>query len=453
MSTSKPPSSRNSRTHGADCGSCSSLASDAKDATWRKLVWFSMAFAIGWAVALVFHGLIATAYRYSWPESSFLFNPGVRYTDWTISWAQGNKPNPYLNNPPGLGATYFPFAYIAFRALGSLTAIQAVLAYFALSFVAIATVWICWFRRQRKLWRGDSRSSVVAMLTLIIIAFNYPMLFAIDRGNIDPLMLGLVFAALELAKRRYRAIGGLVLAIGAASKAFPLAALLYWVRRRWLVASVVTVIGFLVLIAVPAAIFQGELVTTLRAFRVNMGEFRSLYVLGRAASHYSADWLGATQAVGRWYGLSLDIAGIVYWYEKATTALAVILSVLAVFVVRESWRELLAIVLIMLVFPNVTNDYKLVFLTIPLLEWFGSPASGWRAKVFGIGCVLLMLPKHYYFPAPGDDASISCVINPLLVLLISAALWPTSYEFARAWMLLREFPNNIRRRWTELKPQ
>ncbi len=150
------------------------------------------------------------------------------------------------------------------------------------------------------------------------------------------------------------------------------------------------------------------------------------------SSHYSTDWLNALRILARWFQVTpFDMTLVVQWYEPLATLWAGVLGLLALFVLRETWRELLAIVLIMLAYPNVANDYKLIMLLPPILEWLVSTAKGWRNSVFGVTAVLLMLPKHFYFPRQGDAASISCIINPVLLLAMSLVLWPTSTEIAR----------------------
>jgi hypothetical protein len=113
-------------------------------------------------------------------------------------------------------------------------------------------------------------------------------------------------------------------------------------------------------------------------------------------------------------------------------------------VLRETWRELLAIALIMLAYPNVANDYKLIMLLPPILEWLVSTAKGWRDSVFCVTAALLMLPKHFYFPRQGDAASISCIISPMLLLAMSLVLWPTSTEIAKFRESYREMRGRIR---------
>jgi hypothetical protein len=401
------------------------------ESMWRRLSQFTIIYATGWILALTYDNIIAPTLGYQWPRGTFLFRPDIRYSDLTISWAQGNAPNPYVGNGTGFAATYFPIAYLAFRALGKLTPTNVVLVYHGLTFGALFGVWTWWLRRQHALWRGDSRWSVVIILTAAVVVCNYPLLFAVDRGNIDPITMCLMYAALMFAERSKGIVGGLLLVLASASKAFPFAAVLYWIRRRRMLAILVAVVGLLAAVIVPAMTFAGDVLTTLPAFAANMKVFREGYVLGPFSAHYSTDWLNAIRIMARWSSVPLDMTKLVPWYERVAMAWSGLLALLALFVVRGAWRELLAIVLIMLSFPNVANDYKLIFLLPPILEWLASSTRGWRSTTFCTTSALLMIPKHYYFPVEGDMASVSCIINPILLLAMSTALWPTRDEISR----------------------
>jgi hypothetical protein len=255
----------------------------------------------------------------------------------------------------------------------------------------------------------------------------------------------LTYAAIQLVSRRRKVVGGLLLAVASASKGFPFAAVLYWIRRRQILAVAVAVSVFAASILVSAATFKGGVAVTLHAFSENLRLFRQRYVLGDLSAYYSTDWLNALRVLARWLQAPrLDMVRTVQWYERLATLWAGILALWSLCVLRETWRELLAIALIMLAYPNVANDYKLIMLLPPILEWLVSTAKGWRDSVFCVTAALLMLPKHFYFPRQGDAASISCIISPMLLLAMSLVLWPTSTEIAKFRESYREMRGRIR---------
>jgi hypothetical protein len=387
---------------------------------WQRLAKFCLLYSIGWVVALAYYSLVASVFHYVWPRSTFLFAPNDRYGDFVVTWLQAKAPNPYINPGTRTFSTYFPFPYAVLRVAKGFTLPSLLFTYFAVTFGSVLLIWIWWLREQRALWKGDSRWPIVITLTFFIVVCNYPMLFAVDRGNLDPLAMCLTYAAIQLVSRRRKVVGGLLLAVASASKGFPFAAVLYWIRRRQILAVAVAVSVFAASILVSAATFKGGVAVTLHAFSENLRLFRQRYVLGDLSAYYSTDWLNALRVLARWLQAPrLDMVRTVQWYERLAT-------------------------LIMLAYPNVANDYKLIMLLPPILEWLVSTAKGWRDSVFCVTAALLMLPKHFYFPRQGDAASISCIISPMLLLAMSLVLWPTSTEIAKFRESYREMRGRIR---------
>lgn len=399
---------------------------------WRKVSTFCVIYGVGWLLALAYLSLVAAALKFSWPRDSFNFAVIDRYADLVKSWNQARLPNPYKNYGGGVEGAYFPLAYVLLRQLRNLSSKTVVLVYIAGSFAAVASVWYWWLRNQWALIEADSRRNVVVILTFFVVACNYPMAFAIDRGNIDPLAMAMIYWAFELTRKHKRIASGLVIALAGAPKAFPFAAVLHLIRRRQLLAVVIAAVALGLAVTLPAMAFEGGIRHSLRALSRNIQGFRHIYVLGSGSAHYSSDWLNGFRLVNRWLlGWQFDVSIFATVYEYTILLGAGVVAFLAVFVIRDRWRESLAVMLIMLVYPNVTNDYKLILLIVPLLHWFASDAQGWRSTIFAVTTALLLVPKHYYFPKPDDAASISCVINPLLVFGLFATLWPTSSELSR----------------------
>lgn len=419
-------------------GSGATLETHRSELVWQHLSRFCAIYGIGWLLALAYVGLIAAALNYSWPRDTFNYTPADRYGDLTRSWTQALVPNPYKSYGKAIEGSYFPPAYAFLRLFRSVSSKTVVLIYMLGSYAGMASMWFWWLRRQRPIWKADSRWGMVAILSLFVVLCSYPMAVAIDRGNIDPLATFLLFWAFELARRGHRLAGSLVMALAASPKGFPFAGVLYWVRRQAVLSILVATCALVALVLLPATLFEGGIRESMRALAVNLSGFRHLYVLGSASAHYSSDWINAVRLLNRWYlHAPIDMSVVVSVHERVIFVCVGLLVLGTVIVIQDTWRELLAIVLIMLVYPNVTNDYKLILLIVPVLEWFSSDARGWRSNLFCVSSALLLVPKHYYFPNVVDHASISCIINPILITMLMAVLWPTSQERVRFAYLIK----------------
>src|SRR5512133_3085932 len=250
-----------------------SIETHRSELVWQHLSRFCVIYGIGWLLALAYIGLVAAALNYSWPRDSFNYTPADRYGDLTRSWSQAIVPNPYKAYGKAFEGSYFPPAYAFLRLFRSFTSKTVVLIFMFGSYAGMASMWVWWLRRQRPIWKSDSRWPMVAILSLFVVLCSYPMAVAIDRGNIDPLATFLLFWAFELARRGHRLAGSLVMALAASPKGFPFAAVLYWVRRRSLLAIAVATCFLVALVLLPAALFEGGIRESMRALAVNLSGF------------------------------------------------------------------------------------------------------------------------------------------------------------------------------------
>jgi hypothetical protein len=387
--------------------------------------------AAGWAVALLYHYVMGAVLRLPYPWNTFLFDPADRFGDLASTLRQSRAPDPY--DAPGKAVSaYFPLVYAALRVVrrASLTWVQVI--YLLTSLLAALAIGLSWIRQERPAWKGDARWPVAAALVLAIPFANYPFVMALDRGNFDPIITLLLAAAVASLFRDRPLVGGALLGLSAAAKGYPIVAVLLWIRRRRTAGAIVAVATLAALVVLPGLLFAGGIPGTLRGFARGLSRFRELYVLGDWSAQYSADGLNAIRLALLWAGRVPDAPRLVRAWEVVSLLWAALLCLDALLFARAAWRQALAVVLVMLVFPNVTNDYKLVLLVPVVLLWLGSEELGWRDRVFGVCTALLFVPKHYGILLAGRDATASCLVSPLLLVGLTAVLWPTQEEVAEA---------------------
>lgn len=404
-----------------------------RDGAWRRALWVGALLLLGWTAAIGFHSAMEAARR-PYPWNTFFFLPGARFSDLTDSWRQARGPNPYRAERVAAVSAYFPVSYLALSVGRKKMAVTFV--YGVATAAAVLGLWLAWALRERRAWEGDARWATIAAIGFVASVANYPLLFALDRGNFDPLITVALAGGVALLWRGWATAGGVLLGLSAGPKGYTLAAGALWLKRRGWLGGALAGVLFVLSILLPAATFEGGLGESLRGLRDGLAAFRAGYVLGPHSAHYSNDWINAIRVTFGGPG-GVDVARVVGIYERLAVGGALVL-LLNAFLSRERWRELLAVVLIMLIFPNVTNDYKLVLLLPVFLEWLSSSGQGWRSTAFGACATLLFVPKHFHFLSGWPDASISCVISPLLVLGLCAATWPTADEWAAGRKALRD---------------
>lgn len=419
------------------------------DLAWRRLASLVTWMAAGWAAALLYHHVAGAILGLPYPASTFLFDPGDRFNDLVLTWQLALAPDPYSVNATAAGgplvAAYFPAVYAALRALRGAERVQVVLLYAQAALGAMAALGAAWIARERPRWQGDSRFAIAPVLVLFVVLANYPLLMALDRGSLEPLIVVFLAAALLALDAGRPVAGGVLLGLSAAAKGYPLVAALLWLRRGRPLGAAVAAGTLALLLVLPGLLFAGGVSGTLQGLSSGLVAFRTAYVHGTWSAHYSVDGLNALRIGAEALGLTLDPGRLVRAWEAFAAGWAALLCLDVLLVARGSWRQALAVTLIMLVFPNVANDYKVMVLIPVVLTWLSSDdAYGWRDRLFGACAALLFVPKHYGPALAWRDATISCLVSPVLVLGLTVALWPTVEErdelrqrLARASSLLR----------------
>jgi len=414
----------------------STATSGARELVWTRLTVLAGIVFAGWALATAFHYYHETVLGHGYPYSTFVFTPVHRFGDLIEAWTVAARANPYWTGDTPSGANYFPLAYALLGLLRSVSQHTLLGGYLLVTFAAMGLILAGWLRSERERFRGDNRWPAVVMLAAALTFLSYPLLLAVDRGNVEPLIAVLVVAAIALLERERPGAGALVLAVAAALKGYPLAFFGLWVRRRQFVAAAAGVGATALLVVAPGLWLEGGVAHTLAGLRHGLDAFHELYVVGGRAGRFSSDWINAVRLLGRATQLELPMAQVVTAYERLVLPVAALLGLHAMFLAQTRSRALLALVSLVLVFPNITNDYKLVLLLPVALTWITDPPAGrWRDRAFVIAMGLLLVPKQYAF-FHGSDASISCLLNPLLVTTLVATLWPTSDERAGAAALM-----------------
>jgi hypothetical protein len=95
---------------------------------------------------------------------------------------------------------------------------------------------------------------------------------------------------------------------------------------------------------------------------------------------------------------------------------------------RDTWRKVALLVLVMLLFPHVSFDYKLLHLFIPLFLFINAEHRSDDDAFYALVFALLLVPKAYFTLFPdirtnySTGVSISVLVNPLLMLLMGYAI-------------------------------
>ncbi len=196
-----------------------------------------------WAGAAVVLAFAAVRGEMPWPVEWMGFGGDLR--DFYLAAQRYVEARPLYSEPrfvtpPASAAVAALLLDLPFEAAAGLMAVLSVLGVgSAVALVAAST-------RDRA---PGSRRRVILTLA-VALPVSYPLFFLADRGNIDGLVMLLLFSGLYLSSReRHTIVAGACLALAAALKVYPILALLpLALRRRWRL--VLVTIGWLVVVVV-----------------------------------------------------------------------------------------------------------------------------------------------------------------------------------------------------------
>ena len=173
-------------------------------------------------LACGYHATLASlGFKYPW--TTFLFIPEDRFNDWHNSVAAAATFNPYYAATKAVSA-YFPVAYQVFLVGGDLSPAASTAVYLAISVCLLAaSIIVAWRYLQPEAARAVQLRLRDLWLLLLACLLSYPVLFALDRGNIDLWIASLCLIYVATLRTQHEPLGFAALALAISLKAYPLA--------------------------------------------------------------------------------------------------------------------------------------------------------------------------------------------------------------------------------------
>ena len=279
-----------------------------------------------------------------------------------------------------------------------------------------------------------------------LLGFSYPVVFLVGRGNPDLLCL-ILFSLAVILLNKHRMVAGIIFGLLAAIKLpFVIFALLF-VFKRELKLIAVTVVSLVINFFVPFMISgYGIGVQTKKFFEVTQSYFKD-YVLNDGGNLFNTSIFGFIKSLfltfnGKQFFEQEDLLQFresVYFFGSIFTYLLVcipaVLLVLYVYRRKGKFNEneiLMVLVLLFILTPQVSAQYRLVFLLPVFAILYKTNSRLINDRCFILLFSLILLPKEFLFiTLPNGQFgpfTISSLLNPPLMYFI---LW-------RALILLRK---------------
>lgn len=363
------------------------------------------------------------------PYGTFLFKPDDKFVpgaqslgvhffgDFFGVWKHSKDASPYLNPSIFYASNYFPFTHLLLKPLTWFSYPVAAAIFLGGSWVALGA--IAWSRVPRGVDRVRR-----ALWAFALVALTYPVLFAIDRGNVELLMFLLMWLSLLCMERARWLLAAVPLAMAAAMKGTPLIlAGIFLAKRQWGAAALsvgltllLTFVGFLIM--------DGSLKDNFDGLRDALKVFADTTEGGVAGLEHSTTIRGLLEVAGHegWLPSSLADA----WQVFAGVAL-IGFSAAAVLLPLALWERVAILVVAMILVPPTSFDYRLIHLLLAVFLLLRATRPPATAVVVMLG--LALIPKGLPILYAGVD--IGTVVNPLLLLGVGATLSATGFKRRR----------------------
>lgn len=387
----------------------------------QKILLVSNIVLVGFVLAVFFHYIIGFYLGGVYPVNTFLGNPHDAPTDFTSLIVAISNFSPYdkvalwVNYLPLAYILYFPFVLINNNMISYLIYLMIFL-----SFLIYANT---------KILKCQENNFIQNFSNIFIMTFlSYPVLITIERGNIDAILLIFFAAFVFLFKKEKYYLSAFFLALINGMKPFTILFLfLFLLKKRYkefffsIILSVFMIIGgFIVL--------KGDFFNQVSNLILNVYSTKHMYV------YENNNTLGMLNSSSLFMALKLIFCKLTVKPLITTSALSKIYDVITCFlniiilffVAKENvfWKKIALLTFSMLLIPYLVNDYKYIFLFVPLWLFFNAKESKFDLA-YCVLFALLLIPKNIVvmnYPLAHSAFSVSTILNPLIMLVFAGLI-------------------------------
>ena len=376
----------------------------------QKLLYISTIVLTGFTLSVFYHYVMGVYFNHGYPYNTFLCLPSNRWMDFIGPCRMSADPyhpaSPAFSQFPLLYKTAALFSIVKPETLGrNIYLLVYVLAFFIITFTQ--------FKLEDK---------VLSLKNAFILSFlTYPFLFAFDRANFEIVVFFCLYLYIFLY-RKYPMISALFLGFAIALKAFPvILAVLLLADRRYKEIAVAAVVSLSATLLSYATLPGGVSENVTLQLR-NLQLYQQTYAVGNAGLAFGNSLWGAIKFMSVLTSSQM-MSTVTYSILVVIGLIGIVIYV--VFIKEKFWKRTALLICALNLFPQVSADYKLLHIFIPLFLFISEiefKRIDWLyLVVFG----LLLIPKDYYHLPTLPEASISILFNPLLMLVLTILIMAT----------------------------
>jgi hypothetical protein len=388
---------------------------------------------IGFVSSVFFHYLESVYLNLPYPHNTFLFTPSDRFADFFVLYDVMQYRQPYIGDHP---SAQYPFLNLISYGFGSLPKIESFIIYIVL-FIYVFLIFTILYTYSDDPKKHISEIFIITLLT-------YPILFTIDRGNLETLVMISLFAFVFSYQKKKYFLSTVFLAFAIAMKLFPIVLVVVYLSDKKYKEIFLTGLFTGLLTVISLLFFKGGFLEnlTLLAGGANL-VFLNRFLGGDLMVQRGVSLFTLTKIFLIETNLlqKVNMSEFLGIYIKIAMVAGLFIAAYVVFLEKEFWKKVAVLVVAMLLLPQVSADYKLIHVFIPLFLFFNAPKRSRLDWVYIVLFGLLLIPKDYYWlgnvisDADVADISISVIINCIVLI---AMLFLITCTGLKNWMFTQK---------------
>jgi hypothetical protein len=395
---------------------------------------------VGFSIAVVYHYVMGYYLGKPWPVNTFLHNPGGRFFDFYLLVRQSAALDPFGQDIGGFSGS--PFG----QSVGYLfSLIQPALLRLPIFFGSFFAVFVPMVKHH--LYGLKSRLTSYQLLAIFVIVFlTYPVLFGLDRANLDLLVLPCFFLfAFTYERQKYRA-STVFLALAIALKPYTAILTMVYIFDRRFKDGLLVIFNAAFLTVLSLSLFKGGLFAETRNYFSALSGAANL-LSGGSQQYFTSDLYSLLTVVIKFVGDTLNIGSAettMYLpaHPEARTIYTIIAVIVSIYFVIHLWKEpkplwkaMAVLTILIILLPINSHDYRLIYLFVPMLMYLAANERRRNDLLIVILWGLLLVPKNYYslqlqLPLQIIGQNIGMVINPLLLIGLLVCIIPGAFSIS-----------------------
>lgn len=393
---------------------------------------------INFVSTLLLAGSIVAVFYYYWqgvynglgyPNNTCLFSPVDRFNDFVHTYNLTDGLNPYFKKYL-FNSNYYPFLHILFYPF---TLISLSYSFFVFTFLFLS-----FFIGLNSYYLRCE--NVLTINNIIIYCFcSYPVLFILDRGSFEGFILVLLAGFVIAMEKKKDTLACIFLAAAISAKIYPAVFVVLLISDRKY-KSVIKTGVFVILFTLASLLFYEGGFT--KNFNYAFGFFQGLSnhiatsnAIQRGISLFPAIKIFIINTMGE---DSIDFNIILRIYMVAVFSVFFVTSYLMWRFSFKAWEKSFLLVTMMLLFPHLSCDYKLVLLYLPLWLLVNDGSTSNFDYIYLAAIGLLLVPKNYFMiqgivsDSGYQDLSLGNFANIFIMLIASFSILVTALKRNRS---------------------